>query len=162
MLFLPIPSFIANLQGLIEIEFLPSVWDSRHLISFAGGYKLSRNWEISARYRFAGRTPFVPVDEAATLNSYPEIVLDYGRLGEETLDIFSQLDLRIDKKWNFRSFSLNLFAEVQNVLSQDIPSPPEYGLARDMDGAILDPRQLVQIEPGEGQFIPSIGIVVDF
>ena len=154
--------FYSEFTGFDRDNFLPSVWDSRHLISFAGGYKLNRNWEISARYRFAGRTPFVPVNEDETLVSYPEIVLDYNSLGEETLDIFSQLDIRIDKKWNFKSFSLNIFAEVQNALSQDIPSPPEFGLGRDMNGEILDPRQLVEIPPGEGQFIPSIGVVVDF
>lgn len=154
--------FYSEFTGFDRDEYLPSVWDSRHLISFTGGYKLKRNWEISARYRFAGRTPFVPVDEDATLVNYPEVVLDYSRLGEEKLDIFSQLDIRIDKKWNFSRFSLNIFAEVQNALSQDIPSPPEYGLARDMDGTVIDPRELAQIEQNAGQIIPSIGVVIDF
>ena len=57
-------------------DYLPSVWDSRHLISFSGGYKLKRNWEISARWRFSGKTPYVPVDQIASLSAYPEIVLD--------------------------------------------------------------------------------------
>ncbi|MDC7996528.1 TonB-dependent receptor [Gilvibacter sediminis] len=154
--------FYSEFTGFDRDEFLPSVWDSRHLISFTGGYKLARNWEISARYRFAGRTPFVPVDQAATLDAYPEVVLDYSRLGEEKLEIFSQLDIRIDKKWNFEKFSFNVFAEVQNALGQDIPQPTEFGLARDADGNIQNPRQLSAIEQNTGQLIPSIGIVLDF
>ncbi len=39
---------------------LPTVWDSRNLLSFTGGYKLKCNWEISLRYRYAGETPYVP------------------------------------------------------------------------------------------------------
>ncbi|MEM6687139.1 MAG: TonB-dependent receptor [Bacteroidota bacterium] len=154
--------FYSEFTGFDRDRYLPSVWDSRHLISFTGGYKLKKNWEVSARYRFAGNTPFVPTDQAATLANYPEVVLDYNRLGEEDLDIFSQLDIRIDKKWNFEKLSLNVFVEAQNILGQEIPQPPQFGLARDMSGMIAQPRSLQEIEQESGQVIPSIGIVVDF
>jgi hypothetical protein len=154
--------FFSEFTGFDRRVFSPSVWDSRHLVSFAGGYKLPNNWEISTRYRFAGRTPFVPVDQEATLTNYPEIVLDYSRLGEEKLAVFSQLDLRIDKKWNFKSFSFDLFIEAQNVLSQNNPQPPQFGLARDANGRIQNPQSLSEIETDNSQIIPSIGIVLDF
>ncbi|MEM7485998.1 MAG: TonB-dependent receptor [Bacteroidota bacterium] len=154
--------FYSEFTGFDRDAFLPSVWDSRHLISFTGGYKLKRNWEISARYRFAGETPFVPTDLDATLENYPEVILDYNRLGEENLAVFSQLDVRIDKKWNFKKLSLNVFAEAQNILGQNIPQPPEFGLNRDVNGAIVQPRTLAEIESDTGQIIPSIGLVVDF
>lgn len=154
--------FFSEFTGFDRNVFLPSVWDSRHLLSFVGGYKLKRNWEISARYRFAGGTPFVPTDVERTLEVYPDIVLDYSRLGEDKLDIFSQLDIRIDKKWNFNKLSLNLFFEVQNALVQNNPQPPEYGLNRDAMGALVQPRSLAEIIQDDGSIIPSIGIVVDF
>ncbi|MGB5821780.1 MAG: TonB-dependent receptor [Saonia sp.] len=154
--------FFSEFTGFDRDNYLPSVWDSRHLISFTGGYKLKRNWEVSARYRFAGNTPFVPTDLDATLENYPEVILDYDRLGEEKLDVFSQLDLRIDKKWNFKTLSLNVFIEAQNVLGQAIPQPTEFGLNRDANGTIITPRSLVAIETDTGQIIPSIGVVVDF
>ena len=142
--------------------YIPSVWDSRHLVSFVGGYKLKKNWEISSRYRFAGQSPFVPVNLNQTLITYPEIVLDYTRLGEEKLETFSQLDVRVDKKWNYQRWSLNIFFEVQNILAQEIPTPPEYGLSRNADGSLVNPRSLTQIEQETNTPIPSIGIVVDF
>jgi len=154
--------FYSEFTGFDRNTYLPSVWDSRHLISFTGGYKLKKNWEISARYRFAGNTPFVPTDLDATLANYPEVILDYDRLGEEKLDTFSQLDLRIDKKWNFKKLSLNVFAEAQNVLGQATPEPTQYGLGRNTNGTIIQPRELSAIKTESGQIIPSIGIVVDF
>ena len=154
--------FFSEFTGFDPNVYTPSVWDSRHLISFVGGYKLKRNWEVSSRYRFAGRTPFVPVNLNQTLVTYPEIVLDYTRLGEETLDVFSQLDVRVDKKWNYSQWTLNIFFEVQNILAQEIPTPPEYGLARDDSGNLLNPTALTQIEQTTNTPIPSIGIVVDF
>ena len=156
--------FYSQFSGLNDQSYLRSVWDSRHLSSFTGGYKLNRNWEISSRFRFSGSTPFAPVVEATTLARYPEIVLDYQQIGsgDAQLNPFNQLDLRIDKKWDFKSSSFNLFFEIQNLLSSQIPTPPDYALGRDADGTLLQPLSLTQLEPTEGQFIPSIGLVFDF
>lgn len=153
--------FYSEFTGLNNV-YLPSVWDSRHLISLTSGYKLKGNWEISARYRFAGNTPYVPVNETQTLENYPQIISDFNALGTKKLDIFSQLDVRIDKKWNFRKFSLNLFAEAQNILGQTIPQVPEYGLARNEDGSIINPRSLVTLNNVNNLVQPGIGIVIDF
>lgn len=154
--------FFSEFTGFDTSVYVPSVWDSRHLISFVGGYKLKKNWEISSRYRFAGRTPYVPTNTVATLASYPEIIPDYSRLGEVKLKTFSQLDVRVDKKWNFQQLSLNIFLEVQNVLGQNIPRPPEYGLSRDTNGNLISPTSLSEITQDTSTRIPSIGIVVDF
>ena len=154
--------FFSEFTGFDTATYTPSVWDIRHLISFVGGYKLKKNWEISSRYRFAGQTPYVPTNLDATLISYPEIILDYDRLGEEKLETFSQLDVRVDKKWNYSQLSLNIFIEVQNILGQSIPRPNEYGLSRDMDGNLNNPLSLSKINQDTSTSIPSIGIVVDF
>ncbi|GAA4845109.1 TonB-dependent receptor [Algivirga pacifica] len=154
--------FYSEFTGFDRSKYLPSTWDSRHLVSFTGGYKLPRNWELSARWRFAGETPFVPVDTVATLEVYPDIILDYSRLGEEKLDVFSQVDVRIDKKWNFRKISLDVFIEAQNVLAQKIPVPPEYILLRDMNGEIVEPRALEEVDTGNSTVVPTIGVVLDF
>ena len=154
--------FYSEFTGLDTSKFLPSVWDSRHLISFTGGYKLKKNWEVSSRWRFAGETPFVPVDITETTPIYPDIVFDYNRLGEEQLNVFSQLDVRIDKKWNFDKFAFNLFFEVQNLLFQEIPEPPQYGLNRNSGGMLAQPRELIEIQSDNNSPIPVIGLVVDF
>jgi len=142
----------------------PSVWDSRHLISFSGGYKLKRNWELSARWRFAGKNPYVPVDLEQSIVSYPELILDYDRLGEVKLNSFNLADIRIDKKWNFKNLSFNLYFEVQNFLAQPNPSPPEYGLNRGENGTLVLPKSLVQLSTTEGNStpLPSFGFVLYF
>ena len=145
-------------------KFLPSVWDSRHLISFSGGYKLERNWEISARWRFSGLTPYVPVDLDGSLAAYPEIVLDYSELGNAKLDPFNLADIRFDKKWNFKSYSFNFYFEIQNFLAQSIPLPEEYGLNRDENGELVSPNSLVRVDTNENNNIPipTFGLVFDF
>jgi len=142
----------------------PSVWDSRHLISFSGGYKLKRNWELSARWRFAGKNPYVPVDLSASINSYPQLVLDYDRLGEVKLNSFNLADIRIDKKWNFKSLSFNFYFEVQNFLAQPNPTPPEYGLNRTAEGELISPKSLVEVSLNDGNSspLPTFGLVLYF
>ena len=154
--------FYSTFSGLGPKVFRPSVWDSRHLASFTTGYKLPRNWEVSARHRFASATPFVPTDIPQTAQLYPKIVLDYDRLGSQKLDPFNQLDIRIDKKWFYKAVALDFFIEVQNALANANPQPPSYGLSRDASGMPVNPRSLFQIPLEEGSIIPSFGIVIDF
>ena len=146
----------------INGDYLPSVWDSRHLSSFSGGYKLKKNWEISSRWRFAGKTPYVPYDLVSSLSNYPNMVLDYSQLGEVKLGNFSQLDVRFDKKWNKEKISINFFVEILNLLSQKIPTPAEYGLARDNFGDIISPFSLVEVDVNRESVIPSFGFSIDF
>ena len=146
----------------INGNYLPSVWDSKHLSSFSGGYKLKKNWEISSRWRFAGKTPYVPYDLEASLSNYPNMVLDYSQLGSVKLGNFSQLDIRFDKKWNKENISINLFVEILNLLAQKIPSPTEYGLERDDFGNISTPFNLVEVDVNRESIIPSFGFSIDF
>jgi len=146
----------------LDGTFRPSAWDSRQLITFTGGYKFGKNWEISLRYRFAGRTPFVPVDEDTTLENYPAVILDYDRLGDVRLNTFNLADIRVDKKWNFKKVALEVFLELQNAFAQQTPQPPQFGLSRDEVGNLILPRQLVKVPQDAGSLIPVLGFVIDF
>ncbi len=153
----------SEFTGLNNENFLPSAWDSRHLITFTGGYQFGKNWELSARMRYLGSSPFAPVDQNETLNNYPAIILDYENFGTTRLDAFNQTDIRIDKKWNYTNWTLNVFLEIQNAFGQNTPQPPTFGLARTETGSIITPRDLIQIqELDNSSVLPSIGIVIDF
>ena len=153
--------FKSEFTGL-DNKYRPSVWDSRNLVSVTAGYKFKRNWEAGLRYRYAGKTPFASVNEPQTLANYPQVVLDYSTLGQQKLDAFSQLDLRIDKKWNFKKFAFNIFIDIQNALAQKTPQPIEFGLNRDMAGQITNPRSLVAVDGADGNVLPTLGIILDF
>ena len=154
--------FSSEFSGIDNVR-LPSVWDSGNLLTFTGGYKLPKNWEVSLRYRYAGATPFAPTDTAATLITYPQVIIDYSRLGENKLSTFKQGDFRLDKKWNFEKLSFNFYIEIQNFLAQENPRPDEYTLARTDEGMDILPKELVKIEREERNTpFPSFGFVFDF
>jgi hypothetical protein len=146
-----------------EDSFLASAWDSRQLITFTGGYKFGNNWEVSIRTRYLGRTPYAPVDQEATLANYPAIIRDFERLGTVRLSPFNQTDLRVDKKWNLRGFTLDVFLEFQNLLAQELPAEPSFGLARTDLGQIIEPRQITEITSlTNASVLPTLGLVIDF
>ena len=143
--------------------FRPALWDNRHLLSFTGGYKLNNNWEIGVRNRFLGMAPFIPVNVQATQDAYPTIINDFDRIGEERLSAFNSLDVRVDKKWNYNNWSLNLFIEVVNLLGSQLPQSPQFGLDLDDNGDVVMPRNLIEIpDTNGGSTIPTFGIVIDF
>ena len=153
----------SEFTNLFGTNYKPAVWDNGVLISLLGGYKFGDNWEISSRYRFLGKTPYPPVDQEHTLKNYPAVSFDYKELGTVRLDPLSQLDVRIDKKFNFENLSLDVYLEIQNALAQSSPSEPRYGLNRNENGEIITPKSLVRVDATDsGEVLPSIGLVLNF
>jgi len=160
---LPYTAFSSEFTGFDRDEFLPSAWDYQNLISFTGGVKLPRNWEIGLKVRHNGEAPFAPVNLEQTLAQYPSFVFDYSALGSVRLDPFTAVDMRVDKKWNFSKWSLDIYLDLQNLTAATQPQPPVFGLVRDENNQILEPRALTEItDLGEGALLPSFGIIVDF
>lgn len=153
----------SEFTGFDEEEFVASTWDNGTLLTFTGGYKFGNNWEVSARVRYLGETPTAPLDQQATLANYPALVRDFSRQGQQRLDAFNQTDIRIDKKWNLKGFTLDVFLELQNAFGQQTPQEPLFGLVRNDDGDIAQPRQLREIENIDtSQILPTLGLVIDF
>ena len=152
----------SKFSGFDQNDYLPSVWDNRHLLTFTGGYKLGNNWEFGTRLRILGGSPYPTLNRQASEETYPNLQFNYDNLGANRLDPFNSLDVRIDKKWNFNNWTLNLYLDIQNVLFNELPSPPEYGLKRNEDGSPVMPRQIVEIEQVDNtSVLPTLGIVID-
>ncbi len=166
-------SRFSNINGALTA----SAWDNRHLLSLLAGYKFKRNWELGVKYRLQGGVPYTPLDLEASRLNYATIgtgVLDNGRLNTLRLGNFSQLDLRLDKKWNFRRTTLDIFIDVQNVLNTVNPAPPNYTFQRTADGKAFvttDGQPLrtdgsnavpLLLEDTEGSRLPSLGIILEF
>lgn len=144
-------------------NYLPSLWDNRHLLTFTGGYKLNNKWELATRLRVLGGPPYAQLNRSASEQIYPELIFNYQTLGNNRLDMFNVLDVRVDRKWNFEGWSLNLFLDIENILAREIPEPPQYGLNRNASGEVIQPPTIVEVEDTEDSAVlPSLGVVIDF
>jgi hypothetical protein len=118
-------------------KLVASAWDNRHLFSAILGRKLKRNWELGFKYRMAGGSPYTPYDMAASQRNYysrGQGVLDYTQLNTNRLRAFNQFDFRVDKKYNYKRATLDVYLDLQNALMISNPAPDSYTFKRTADG----------------------------
>ncbi len=153
--------------------YIPSSWDNRFIVSLTAGKRFGKDWEIGGRWRFLGGVPYTPYDyeESSLISTWDlrnQPVLDYSQINAIRLKGFHQLDLRLDKKYYFKKWSLNWYVDVQNVYNFRAEQPPLLVPVRDTEGNILvDPNdpgryQLKYLENPAGSVLPTVGIIVDF
>jgi Outer membrane receptor proteins, mostly Fe transport len=157
-------------------QYISSSWDTRHLLSLILGYKFKKGWEVGAKYRLAGGAPFTPFDLYASQLNYATTgqgVPDYARLNGERLPLFNQLDLRIDKKFNFKRASLDIYFDFQNAAFAKNVSKDYYSFQRNADNSFVttDGQPLkpdgsngipVLIENIDQTITPALGIIFEF
>ena len=170
----------------LDKKLIPSAWDNKHLVSFTGGYRLKHNWEVGVRFRLQGGAPYTPFDTYQSLENYyftTQGVLDYTKINQLRLKAFHAADIRIDKKFNFKKWTFDLFLDIQNAYNNKNPTPSGFTLKRNPDesyatttgepynpGVFNNPlvpnnRQkgmAVFLPNDSGSILPSIGFVVEF
>jgi hypothetical protein len=76
---------------------------------------LPRNWQVGGRFRLVSGNPITPVTGSVYNASLDRYEAYYGKLNSDRLPMFHQLDLRIDKRWVYQRWMLNLYLDIQNV-----------------------------------------------
>ncbi len=155
-------------------QYIPSAWDNRNLFNVTVGRKFKRNWEIGAKWRFAGGQPYTPWDlNKSSLVEAWDVqgrgYLKYDAFNTLRLTSFNQLDIRIDKGFYFKKWSLMFYLDVQNVLNFQAQQP-ELLVNTQEDGSVVkyvddqgqERYELRTINNSAGTILPAIGIMVDF
>lgn len=83
-------------------------YDNRYLIILNGGYLLGKGWEISSKFRLIGGRSYTPINPN---NGTRNITL----YNSERLPTYYSLDVRVDKRWNFKKWSLVTYIDIQNI-----------------------------------------------
>ncbi len=170
-------TFYRSLYSGRDAKFIASSWDNQHLLSVTWGYKFPRNWELGLKFRYQGGSPFTPFDEPLSrLNYLSQGVgtLNYPQLNTQRLTGFNSSDVRIDKKFNFKKTTIDLFLDVTNWYVAKNPAIPEYTFKRNAsntafettdgfpikaDGSNAIPTRVKNDDP----FVtPTIGIIIEF
>ena len=154
-------------------SWVPSSWDNQHIVSFTGGKKWDSGWEVGARVLFSGGLPYTPVNLTQSLrienwDTFNAAIPDYDRLNNDRNGAFHQVDLRIDRKWFFDNWSLDVFADLQNITAAAPPQPDQLDVVRDpatgrpipstTNPGFYDPRF---ISTATGAVLPGLGMIVE-
>jgi len=102
-----------------QYKGLSGVWkdrkyDNRVMFSIEGGYKPNRNWECSLRWLYAGGPPYTPLDIPASMENHRD-VLDENRINEARYPDYHSMNVRVDRRFNFRDTNLIFYLSIWNA-----------------------------------------------
>jgi hypothetical protein len=170
-------TFYRSLYSGANGKYIASSWDNQHLLSIAWGYKFKRNWELGLKFRYQGGSPYTPFDETLSRINYLSQgtgTLDYAQLNTRRLGSFNSSDVRIDKKWNFRKTTIDLFLDVTNWYVSKNPAVPEYTFMRNATNTAFATTDGLSVKANGSNAIPTfvknddpfvtptIGLMVEF
>jgi hypothetical protein len=152
--------------------YVPTAWDSKHIVSLTGGKRFKKGWELGLRWLYSGGSPYTPYSSASGLKENWDIngqgVLDYSQLNTLRESSFHQLNLRVDKKIFLEKLTMNFYLDIQNAYGYKAILAPTMLVETDANGApIEDPNNSNRyktklIENASGILQPTIGIIIEF
>jgi TonB family protein len=122
-------------------------FDQTHILTAVGSYRLGRGWEIGSRFRLTSGSLTTPqrygfVDE----NSGSAVPLN-AATNSERLPMYRQLDIRVDKSWQFKTWKLGAYLDVLNVYN-----------AGNSEGVSYNYDSTLRTYSGSLPIIPSLGL----
>lgn len=156
----------------INGTYIPSSWDSEHLLSITASYDLPWDLRAGVKWRFVGGLPYTPYDletseDVSAWNARGEAYLDYDRLNTERFKPFHQLDVRVDKNFFLKKWSLMVYLDLQNAYNFQNQGTDYITRQKDANGNYVTTDGgtkyvLERTENFSGTILPTLGIMVKF
>ncbi len=121
----------------------PGQYDQKWIFNLSVGYIFNQKWETSLKFRYATGNPYTPYNSDGTQN-----VSEYL---SARIEPNHSLDLRVDRRWNFKSWNLIAYLDVQNVYNRKNSSSVRW-----------DFKENKVDESSSIGLLPSIGISIEF
>jgi len=118
----------------------PGNFDQSLLLNLSLGYRFDERWESNIRYRFATGKPYTPFDEQGRQ--------DPAAYNSDRLRGAGYLDVRVDRRWNFATWNLIVYLDIQNVLNNKYTGQYRWDART---------QQVEDLYTGIG-ILPSIGV----
>jgi hypothetical protein len=151
---------------------IPSSWDSKHLLSLTGSYDFKKNWRAGFKWRFVGGLPYTPYDleksaNVLAWNAIGQPYLDFSQLNGARFEPFHQLDIRVDRNFFFKRWSLMLYLDIQNAYNFKNKTQDYVVRETNEDGTFKfsddGNNYILNTIPNEsGTILPTVGIMVKF
>ena len=77
--------------------------------------KLPKRWRIGTRVRYGSGNPYTPVTNRIYNHDRREFIPVYGERDSGRLPPFFSLDIRIDKDYVFKKWTLTTYLDIQNA-----------------------------------------------
>jgi outer membrane receptor for ferrienterochelin and colicin len=152
-------------------NYIPSTWDSRHLLTVFATYKMMKNWSVGGKWRFVGGLPYTPYDleKSAYVSAWDASggpYSDFSQFNAKRFKSFSQLDLRIDKAFYLRKLTAKFYLDIQNAYNFQAEQADIVVREKDATGNYIKTDNgtkyvLRSVKNSTGTVLPTIGIILE-
>ncbi len=89
-------------------------FDQTHNLIAVGSWTLGK-WEIGGRWQYSTGQPMTPVVGSVYLSDFNAFIPLYGAVNSERIEDAHSMDLRVDRRWKFKSWELSAYVDITNV-----------------------------------------------
>ncbi len=154
----------------INDNLISSSWDSEHIMTITGSKELKNNWRAGFKWRYVGGLPYTPYDLQTSANiqawdANGQAYYDFSRLNADRFEPFHQLDIRVDKSFFFKKWTLMLYLDIQNAYNFQNQGQDYVIRAKNPDGSYMTTNNgtqyvLESVLNESGTVLPSLGIMI--
>ena len=101
-----------------DLSWRPGPFDQTHNLILVASYRF-RDWETGASYRLVTGTPRTPVAGSFLDADFGTYTRENGPPGSARNAIFSQLDVRVERRFTFDHWVLGVYLDCINVLNSE-------------------------------------------
>ena len=143
-------------------QYIPTAWDNKIIFNITDSRTFSHNWRVGFKWRYVGGAPYTPYNipyssVIQNWNAQGRGYLDYSKFNQDRLGGFQELDIRIDKEYFFKKWTLNLYLDVQNAYDFQAPQPDLLVINEQDPYKDATHYNLELIPNNTGTILPSIG-----
>jgi TonB family protein len=107
-------------------DWTATSFDQPHVMNAVASWKPGKGWELGARFQLASGRPDTPVLGATYDADSGTYVPVRGELRSIRTPLFTQLDVRAEKVWLYRTWSLGLYVDIINVTNAENVEATQY------------------------------------
>ncbi|MCP4229637.1 MAG: TonB-dependent receptor [bacterium] len=106
---------VAEKRRRLGDEYRPSAYDRTHISNFIVGYEPWKDWMFSSKVSYATGRPYTPIVGRFRNPDTGEYYAEEGELMSLRMPATYKLDLRFDKRFNFKNWSITTYFDCQNI-----------------------------------------------
>ena len=162
----------SSTMSITNNDKIPTTWDSKHLFTSTLSKNFNNTWIIGAKWRFVGGLPYTPFDlETSAIKTIWDTrggpILDYSQFNKARFKSFHQLDIRVDHRWYFDTWTFMLYIDIQNLYNFQAEQSDIIIREQDANGNFIlenngTSYKLRTIENSSGTVLPTLGIMIEF
>ena len=101
-------------------------YDQPWIVNLVSSHELNEDWTVGFKWRYQSGQLVTPIEGTVPNPAAGTVDPVYGKVNSERLPAYHRLDVRFDRTYEFRKWTMDLYTEVLNIYNNQNVSDYEY------------------------------------